>query len=332
MRINGFNVPYGDANSGDTIKNILNDYRNKRTSIDKYQEQFALMRGGLYENDGYTILIREALKSVKQRRILIIEDLDRIDPQHLFRILNVFGAHIDQNANQNKFGFDNIVIVLDYDITRSTFNHMYGPQANYQGYMSKFMSSYPFKYSITKIAYSKVYDFIESRCHIARSDMSNFSLNNIESVSFDQYLNKLSVRDIAHALDEIERQIKAKEIKMRTGVYSADIPILWLIAILKRLGVNVTVNLIYNGLDSLDGETILNTLGCMLLTSSNYGGVFRFRNETYSIIIDSNEGINSCRFFKDNSAFGGIQVDAYRAIMKAITEAFKYVVDVTCEM
>lgn len=66
-------------------------------------------RGGLYEYDGYTQLIKEALEYVKiheeKRTCLIIEDLDHIDPGHLFRILNVLGAHVDEDKHSNKFGF-----------------------------------------------------------------------------------------------------------------------------------------------------------------------------------------------------------------------------------
>ena len=52
--------------------------------------------------------------------------MDRIDPGHLFRILNVLGAHIDTNKDENKFGFENIVVVLDYITTEHIFHHFYG--------------------------------------------------------------------------------------------------------------------------------------------------------------------------------------------------------------
>ena len=32
-----------------------------------------------------------------KKPVLIIEDLDRLDPKHLFRILNVVSAHIDDS-------------------------------------------------------------------------------------------------------------------------------------------------------------------------------------------------------------------------------------------
>ena len=74
-----------------------------------YESTFKSQRGGLYEYDGYTELIKVVLEYVKSHEekmtCLIIADLDRIDPGHLFRILNVLGAHVDEDKNSNKFGF-----------------------------------------------------------------------------------------------------------------------------------------------------------------------------------------------------------------------------------
>ena len=72
----------------------------------------------------------------------IIEDLDRLDPVHLFRILNVLSAHIDYKSTTNKFGFTNIVAVLDYETAKHIFIHFYGEKANFDGYMSKFIGSH----------------------------------------------------------------------------------------------------------------------------------------------------------------------------------------------
>lgn len=88
----------------------------------------------------------------KEKPVLIIEDLDRLDPKHLFRILNVLSAHIDDTTIPdivtNKFGFSNIVLVMDYETTKHIFHHFYGKNACYEGYMSKFLSREPFRYSI----------------------------------------------------------------------------------------------------------------------------------------------------------------------------------------
>ena len=143
------------------------EYEEKKHTVDKYLSRFANAAGCIYEEDGYTKLIRRAIKWISQdhslnggewkakKPVLIIEDLDRLDPKHLFRILNVVSAHIDDSDRPdivgNKFGFSNIVLVMDYDVTKHIFHHFYGAQACYEGYMSKFLSREPFRYSIKYI-------------------------------------------------------------------------------------------------------------------------------------------------------------------------------------
>ena len=146
---------------------IKNKYDEKKHTADKYLSKFANTAGCIYEEDGYTTLIRMAIEWISQdhslngeerkakKPVLIIEDLDRLDPKHLFRILNVVSAHIDDSEQPdivgNKFGFNNIVLVMDYDVTKHIFHHFYGAEACYEGYMSKFLSREPFRYSIKYI-------------------------------------------------------------------------------------------------------------------------------------------------------------------------------------
>ena len=146
---------------------IKNKYDEKKHTADKYLSKFANTAGCIHEEDGYTKLIKKAIEWISQdhslngkvkkakKPVLIIEDLDRLDPKHLFRILNVVSAHIDDSNRPdivgNKFGFNNIVLVMDYDVTKHIFHHFYGAQACYEGYMSKFLSREPFRYSIKSI-------------------------------------------------------------------------------------------------------------------------------------------------------------------------------------
>lgn len=104
----------------------------------------------IYENDAITEIIRSAIANYKsdhpqKRVVLIIEDLDRIDPAHLFRILNVFSAHMDYGYRLgkpidnkflvgNKFDLDNVVMVMDYQNTCNIFHHFYGESTNFKGY------------------------------------------------------------------------------------------------------------------------------------------------------------------------------------------------------
>lgn len=162
-------IPLGElCNEGyNKFLEIKKKYDEKKHTVDKYLSQFANTAGCIYEEDGYTTLIRMAIEWISQdhslngeerkakKPVLIIEDLDRLDPKHLFRILNVVSAHIDDSDRPdivgNKFGFSNIVLVMDYDVTKHIFHHFYGAQACYEGYMSKFLSREPFRYSIKYI-------------------------------------------------------------------------------------------------------------------------------------------------------------------------------------
>jgi hypothetical protein len=95
----------------------------------------------IYENDAITLLIEKALAKSELSTILIIDDVDRIDPEHIFRILNVFSAHSDSvGGKENKFGFDQIMIVCDLENIRNIFFARYGSNVDFSGYIDKFFS------------------------------------------------------------------------------------------------------------------------------------------------------------------------------------------------
>lgn len=103
------------------------------------------------------------------KSVLIIEDLDRIDPAHLFRIMNVLSSQVDnpyysEVPHGNKFGFDKIILVMDYEIARHLFHHFYGKEANYEGYMNKFLNTLPYSYSIKEEAHRQVRQKILDIC------------------------------------------------------------------------------------------------------------------------------------------------------------------------
>lgn len=185
-------------------------YKSKCNTFSKYESVFKSQKGGLYENDAYTELIRITLTAIKTSKFektiktcLIVEDLDRIDPAHLFRILNVIGAHIDIN-DDNKFGFDKIVLVMDYDVTGHIFHHFYGEQANYEGYMAKFFSRNPFKYSIKQIAIERLKDLLKKKYSISDKLLQIEYCGNALVNTLLSRFNELSVRDIERTIDKIE--------------------------------------------------------------------------------------------------------------------------------
>src|SRR5690606_13843847 len=107
--------------------------------------------GGIYEHDFYTELVKNMLKKYSEteekENVLIIDDLDRMDPEHTFRILNVLSVNIDPIhpvQNYNKFGFDKIIVVCDNMNLRRIFEHKYGKGVDYNGYIDKYYSDAPF--------------------------------------------------------------------------------------------------------------------------------------------------------------------------------------------
>ena len=230
------NVPFGNLLMAPLhlFKKIDDKY-----AVDKYFERFKNTKGGLFEFDQFSFAIKHTIEKIQKNRkcVLIIEDLDRLDPGHLFRILNVLSAHLDLDKLANKFGFDNIVAVLDYETTKHIFTHFYGAKANYDGYMSKFMSSHPFEYSITRVAHEELVKYLEKECHIPL--LFEFP-NNANNVSLPNAISSLSVRDVKHILDNLEEQIIQTEIPLpfRGKIKSVDY-ITKFLSVLVRMGYKI---------------------------------------------------------------------------------------------
>lgn len=130
--------------------------------LDKFSEYLTELQnktGSVYEFDIFTKAIHNVLKRIKKdeegndikQNVLVIDDLDRIDPAHIFRILNVFSAHLDKDGEKNKFGFDKVVIVCDLLNIRKIYSHIYGQSVDFNGYIDKFYSSTVFEFANIKV-------------------------------------------------------------------------------------------------------------------------------------------------------------------------------------
>lgn len=215
-------------------------------AIDKYFGRFADMKGGLFEQDQFTAAIKATIAKIQEKRrkcVLIIEDLDRIDPGHLFRILNVLGAHID-DANTNKFGFDNIVAVLDFKTTEHIFHHFYGEDADYNGYIAKYICHNIFEYSITTVARAQLYEFLHTQCRLDDTAILQYEWYQDENFTIRQTIKKhidtLSVRDIVHVLEDLEEQYYFAAIGEDRRIQIQRAPILKLLAVFVRMNFHFT--------------------------------------------------------------------------------------------
>lgn len=199
----------------------------------------------LIEEDLITCIIKDCINKYRnenagKRVALIFEDMDRIDPAHLFRIMNVLSAQmdysykygIDSNSNScslNKFGVDNIVLILDYDNLEKLFYHFYGKDANFNGYIHKFTSSSIFTYSLKAQQYNYVVE------KIAKDTM--FRVPFIKDLFHEDIFKDYSLRELNNAIDNTESQIK-DIVTFDSSNGSVNLPLgpLKMFVFLRRLG------------------------------------------------------------------------------------------------
>lgn len=228
--------------------NKKKEYRRKLHTRDQYLASFSQLNGCIYENDGFTTMIRNVLDWMKKdhvmngpewkkkKPVLIIEDLDRLDPKHLFRILNVLSAHIDDTTSPdivtNKFGFSNIVIVMDYETTKHIFNHFYGKDACYEGYMSKFLSREPFRYSIRP--------YIAVPLELDLSKKLGIPHVFVTFTNLCTRINDLSIRDLKKlTLFDSQDRIRNGYFEFKNMGFSTSLPLFHLIIYMVECGMSV---------------------------------------------------------------------------------------------
>lgn len=157
-------VTISTANIVNTVCKVIAKCKKKwrfgGNHIKDYFNSFENNKGSLYEFNPISNMISSLIAARKKgsessnprKVVLVIEDLDRMDLEHIFRILNVFSAHLgddlDEDFSRNKFGFDKILLLCDYNNIKNIYHHLYGADADFCGYMSKFVVKGVFQYSL----------------------------------------------------------------------------------------------------------------------------------------------------------------------------------------
>lgn len=223
------------------LKEKVNEYKREidQTELfDNYLSKFD--ESTIYDNDIITKIIRDNIvayqKKTKKKVVLVIEYMDRLDPAHLFRIMNIFSAHMDNCYHGllsddctpvgNKFGVSNVVFVMHEENTRALYHHFYGVNADYEGYMSKFYNKDIFKFSLNK----------EKEDYALRLIMQKTGIeeDKVREIFNSGFLVEKSLRDIVFSLDKVEEQFQSLEV---TEGVKPDSQLLKLFVIAKRLGV-----------------------------------------------------------------------------------------------
>lgn len=242
MVTKGFFAAFKSVNWLKSLKDKVGEFKkeiDQTAFLDNYLSTFD--ENSVYENDIITKIIRDNIKAYQEKNgkrvVLVIEDMDRLDPAHLFRIMNVFSAHmdygyrslqpIDSSLVGNKFGVSNVVFVMHEKNTEALFHHFYGECADYDGYMSKFYNKDIFRFSLAEEK--------EKYALVLISDETGLGEERIKEYFENGFLITKTMRQIIFAMDKIEEQFLSLKVK---DDIRPNPQILKLIVIAKRLGVS----------------------------------------------------------------------------------------------
>lgn len=159
-------VSFSSSSIATVVSKVWEQYNKRRifrgNPLREYFNRHEEAAGNIYEFNPISNLISSLISERKKglgldnsrKVVLVIEDLDRIDPEHIFRILNIFSAHfvdnIDEDFLRNKFGFDKILLLCDYGNIQNIYHHLYGTAADFNGYISKFTANNVYHYSLRR--------------------------------------------------------------------------------------------------------------------------------------------------------------------------------------
>ncbi|WP_425637920.1 P-loop NTPase fold protein [Algoriphagus yeomjeoni] len=198
-----------------------NNQSDQEKTLIKFLEEINQTKGSAKEEDFYTQLICQLASQAKakdgvKKTILIIDDLDRIDPDHIFRILNVFSAHFDHNSNENKFDFDKIILVCDINNIRKIYSNRYGQDVDFSGYIDKFYSKDIFSFELLYEIEEKLHELFRSiKLKATREIYDLYDLKSNEDVRFIMYLifalNKSGGLPVRKLLKYLNKEIRVND-------------------------------------------------------------------------------------------------------------------------
>lgn len=163
------------------IENFLKFKKNIEAGDQGFIDTFLnkIKKKNISETDPISELLKQKIEKQKNKKqsVLILDDLERVDPEHIFRIINIFLAHFGPHSEEisNKFGFDKIILVADVQNLKSIFHYKYGERTDFNGYFDKFFSIEVFQFKNERII-TKVIDQIISKFQIEDTKSLNEAL------------------------------------------------------------------------------------------------------------------------------------------------------------
>ncbi len=314
------------------LKNIekFRDYETKIKELSESNQaetfinEFDNYKGSIYEFDVISQTICKIVQQIKAREenknkkvVLVVEDLDRIDPAHIFRILNILSAHIERKRpgliewkavkGSNKFDFDTILLVCDLNNIKSIFHHFYGENTDFKGYISKFSSQLPFTYSLRE----KYMEFIFSKL-----DADLLKHEKVKSVLTDLIIDKsisktkenpISLRGISNNLEGYIHLILKEEIQLGKNLhFIRDNDFIKVLALLKAFEIDFPH---FEKIATDYKNELIELIGiCWILpcNSKKYNCVLQEKEN--SIVITNNSIVRSSQKTLSCKLYGGIGV------------------------
>ena len=133
----------------------------------------------------------------------------------------------DASLVGNKFGLDNIVLVIDYNNLRQIYKHFYGVRTDFNGYISKFLSSVPFYYSLEKRSYEYVVNKL--------SELTELNEDVIRLVFSTDLLIGKTIREIVQSFDIATSIIGSPIVKIDGRPVALNTSFVRVMAIFRRL-------------------------------------------------------------------------------------------------
>lgn len=197
------------------------EYKDGEKGIaEKYAK--AVKEKDISETDYMSNLLKEKIVELKgsKKSILVLDDLDRIDPEHIFRILNILSAYFEKE-HENKFGFDLVITVADYTNIKSIFHHKYGIETDFSGYTDKFFTICPYYFDNKKA----ILDLVDEISKSIRNEEPSLNSAIGESGYIKLFLRHIFSKTIDAEVINLRQLLKSTKFllsEFRKGSYYED--------------------------------------------------------------------------------------------------------------